>query len=275
MRREITMTQAHRSWNRLIDEVVTTGSPVTLTRYGKPVAALVPYGWHPSHHESPNEPGDFDGDGPHLLPSARLTPKVVARAVEVFRRHSTTNVRMVGSVARGTDHAGSDIDFLARFPESIRLFGLAELEGDLRAVIGCRVQVIFDDPRGGVVLERLRADAKPFEAAAEIAYRLSQRRGTELLETSGLPADSLAPVHPGEILQGEFLSSFGISWQALSACSGIPIQDILDIVGGRQAVTADLAAALSRGLGTTAEFWVNLQRDYDHRIGESPSSNHQ
>lgn len=44
--REVTMTEAHRSWNRLIKTVVDTGTPVTLTRYGKPVAVLAPHGWH-------------------------------------------------------------------------------------------------------------------------------------------------------------------------------------------------------------------------------------
>lgn len=41
--RHVTMTEARRSWNRLIAEIVDTGTPVLLTRYGKPIAVLEPY----------------------------------------------------------------------------------------------------------------------------------------------------------------------------------------------------------------------------------------
>lgn len=265
------MTEAHKSWNRLIDEVVTTGIPVTLTRYGKPVAVLVPYGWHQRRHTLPSEPSDVDVDEPKLRPSARLTPQVVARAVKVFHRHSATDIRIVGSVAKGTDHLGSDIDFLTQLPATFSLFRLVELEGDLEQVIGCPVDVISDDPRGGAALDRLRADAKPFASAAEIAYRLTPIRagGTDLLDSIGMPADNPVPIHPGDVLQALFLSALGISWQALAACSGAPIQEIIDLVDCRRSIDAVMASALARGLGTTTEFWVNLQREYDQRITES------
>lgn len=55
--REVTMTEAHKSWNRLIKAVVDTDTPVTLTRYGKPVAILSPHGWYQRLHAPQNESG--------------------------------------------------------------------------------------------------------------------------------------------------------------------------------------------------------------------------
>jgi addiction module HigA family antidote len=73
----------------------------------------------------------------------------------------------------------------------------------------------------------------------------------------------LKPVHPGEILRDEFLEPFGISVYALAKAIHVPRSRANDIVLGRRGVSADTAMRLGRYLGTTPEFWVNLQSRYD------------
>lgn len=73
----------------------------------------------------------------------------------------------------------------------------------------------------------------------------------------------LKPVHPGEILRDEFLRPLGISVYALSKAIHVPRSRANDVVLGRRGVSADTAIRLGRYLGTTPEFWVNLQSRYD------------
>jgi antitoxin HigA-1 len=73
----------------------------------------------------------------------------------------------------------------------------------------------------------------------------------------------LKPVHPGEILRSEFLAPLGISAYALAKAIHVPRSRANDIVLGRRGVSADTAMRLGRFLGTTPEFWVNLQSRYD------------
>ena len=70
------------------------------------------------------------------------------------------------------------------------------------------------------------------------------------------------PIHPGEHL-GEILSELGISQYRLAKTIGVPPIRINDIVHCRRSVTADTALRVGKALGTTAEFWLNLQRMYD------------
>ena len=75
-------------------------------------------------------------------------------------------------------------------------------------------------------------------------------------------ADAVAPIHPGEHLQ-EILSELGISQYRLAKAVGVAPIRINEIVHGRRSVTADTALRIGRALGTTPEFWLNLQRMYD------------
>lgn len=75
--------------------------------------------------------------------------------------------------------------------------------------------------------------------------------------------DRLPNIHPGEVLQEEFLAPLGISQNALARAIGVPPRRINEIVLGKRAVTADTALRLSRYFGTTAQFWMGLQTDYD------------
>lgn len=78
--------------------------------------------------------------------------------------------------------------------------------------------------------------------------------------------------HPGEILQEEFLGPLGYSQTAFARHLGIPAQTINRIVLGKLRVTARTAWLLSQALGTTPEFWLNLQTAYD--LGEAMKTVH-
>jgi antitoxin HigA-1 len=69
--------------------------------------------------------------------------------------------------------------------------------------------------------------------------------------------------HPGEILREEFLRPLDITVNALAMALRVPANRIGAIVKGERAVTADTALRLARYLGTTAEFWLNLQTMHD------------
>ena len=71
------------------------------------------------------------------------------------------------------------------------------------------------------------------------------------------------PTHPGEILREEFLVPLGQTQVALAAHLGVPVQRINELVRGKRGVTPETAWLLSQALGTTPEFWVNLQAAYD------------
>jgi len=65
------------------------------------------------------------------------------------------------------------------------------------------------------------------------------------------------------MLIAEFLNPLGITQSGLAAHLGIPIQRVNEIVNGKRGVTPDTALLLSAALGTSAEFWINLQTSYD------------
>jgi addiction module HigA family antidote len=78
--------------------------------------------------------------------------------------------------------------------------------------------------------------------------------------------ERVAPVHPGEILRSEFLDPLGMSVNALAKALHVPTPRINDIMLGKRAISADTALRLSRYFGASAQFWLNLQIDYDLRI---------
>ena len=73
----------------------------------------------------------------------------------------------------------------------------------------------------------------------------------------------LKNVHPGEVLQQEFLIPLAITAYRLSKDVGIPQTRISEIVKGNRRITANTALRLSKYLGTTAKFWLGLQDDFD------------
>jgi addiction module HigA family antidote len=71
------------------------------------------------------------------------------------------------------------------------------------------------------------------------------------------------PTHPGEILLEEFLKPLGVSQVALAAHLGIPVQRVNELVRGKRGVTPETAWLLAGALGSTPEFWINLQTNHD------------
>jgi len=76
----------------------------------------------------------------------------------------------------------------------------------------------------------------------------------------------LAPVHPGEILQEEFLSPMSLTPYALAKAADVPRTRIERLVRGDTPITADTAMRLGLVLGVDPEFWMNLQAAYDLQV---------
>ena len=71
------------------------------------------------------------------------------------------------------------------------------------------------------------------------------------------------PVHPGEVLQNEFLEPLGLTPYALASACQIPRTRIERLAREETRVTADTALRLGHYFGTTPQFWMNLQANYD------------
>jgi len=77
---------------------------------------------------------------------------------------------------------------------------------------------------------------------------------------------TIAPIHPGEVLQDEFLEPLGVTQHRLAVSIGVPPRRINEIVHGKRRITADTALRLARYFGTTDRFWLNLQTRFDLEI---------
>jgi antitoxin HigA-1 len=77
--------------------------------------------------------------------------------------------------------------------------------------------------------------------------------------------DCFDPIFPGEILREDFLEPLGISINQLSRDLSVPPNRISEIVNGKRAITADTALRLERYFGIEAQFWLNLQTEFDLR----------
>ena len=78
----------------------------------------------------------------------------------------------------------------------------------------------------------------------------------------------LPPVHPGEILREDILKPLGLTAHGLARELRVPATRISEILHGRRAITADTALRLARYLGTSPQFWMNLQTSHDLKVME-------
>jgi addiction module HigA family antidote len=78
----------------------------------------------------------------------------------------------------------------------------------------------------------------------------------------------LEPIHPGEILEEEFMRPLGLSANALARHIDVPVTRISEIVRGKRGITADTALRLARLLGTSSDLWLGLQAEYDLRLAQ-------
>jgi antitoxin HigA-1 len=80
--------------------------------------------------------------------------------------------------------------------------------------------------------------------------------------TLRLPTDR-PPTHPGEMLLEEYLKPLGISQTHFASAIGVSYVRLNSIIKGHRAITPDTALRLERALGTSADFWLNLQLVWD------------
>ena len=77
------------------------------------------------------------------------------------------------------------------------------------------------------------------------------------------PMTTLSPVHPGEVLNRDFMRPSDLSIDALAKAIGVPDSRISDIVNGQEGVTADMASRLAQHFNTDAQSWMILQSRYE------------
>ena len=71
------------------------------------------------------------------------------------------------------------------------------------------------------------------------------------------------PTHPGKILLEEFLNPLEVTQVAFAKHIGVPVQRINELIRGKRGVTPETAWLLAQALGTTPQFWINLQSNFD------------
>jgi addiction module HigA family antidote len=81
-------------------------------------------------------------------------------------------------------------------------------------------------------------------------------------------AKRLDPIHPGEVLQEEFMKPALVSQNRLARELGVNVARVSDIVRGRRGISADTAVRLAAFWSTTPEFWMNLQTRYDLKLAQ-------
>ena len=78
----------------------------------------------------------------------------------------------------------------------------------------------------------------------------------------------LEPIHPGEILEEEFMRPLGLSANSVARRIDVPVTRISEIVRGKRGITADTALRLARLFGTSSDLWLGLQAEYDVRVAK-------
>src|SRR4030043_2368633 len=79
------------------------------------------------------------------------------------------------------------------------------------------------------------------------------------------------PTHPGKIIREDYLKPLAITISEFALILGISRKTLSKILNGRGAITPSMALRLSRAFNTTADFWLNLQKNYDLWRAEDPS----
>lgn len=78
----------------------------------------------------------------------------------------------------------------------------------------------------------------------------------------------ILPIHPGEILETEFLAPLQLTQYRLAKDIAVPPRRINEIIQGKRAVTADTALRLGKYFNVSPQFWTNLQSRYDLAMAE-------
>lgn len=104
-----------------------------------------------------------------------------------------------------------------------------------------------------------------------MSIRFKQLPSVDLSDVLARPRKRLVVTHPGRFLQDEFLAPSGLTANALATALHVPANRITAILKGQRGITADTALRLARYFGTTADFWLNLQKDFELRIARETS----
>lgn len=83
-----------------------------------------------------------------------------------------------------------------------------------------------------------------------------------------MKTEKIPPVHPGEILRQDYLEPLGLSANQLALQMRVTPNRITAILRGERTITAETALRLARAVGTSPDFWLNLQTEYDLRLAE-------
>ena len=78
----------------------------------------------------------------------------------------------------------------------------------------------------------------------------------------------LDPIHPGEVLQEEFLKPMGLSQNRMAISIGVHARRVNEIVLGKRGITADTALRFAKFFGNSPEFWLGLQNQFDLDVAE-------
>ena len=79
---------------------------------------------------------------------------------------------------------------------------------------------------------------------------------------------TIPPIHPGETLREDFLKPLGMTVHRMAMELSVPATPVNDIVRGKRAITADTALRLARYFGTTPQFWMSLQANYELELAQ-------
>jgi addiction module HigA family antidote len=84
--------------------------------------------------------------------------------------------------------------------------------------------------------------------------------------------NGMRAVHPGEVLQEDYLKPLGLSVNALAKALGVPTSRMNDIVKEHRGISADTALRLERYFGSDAQGWLNMQTAYDLKMAQKLSA---
>jgi antitoxin HigA-1 len=79
---------------------------------------------------------------------------------------------------------------------------------------------------------------------------------------------ALKAYHPGAILREEVMEPVGLTPYRLAKALGVPLPRVNDIVLEKRSISAEMGLLLSAYFGTTDQYWINLQADYDRRLAK-------
>jgi addiction module HigA family antidote len=134
---------------------------------------------------------------------------------------------------------------------------------DLRVPPGNRLEELKGRRQGNTASGSTTSGGSASPGGEDMPLRL---RSPIITEETKMAAKQLDPIHPGEILEEEFMRPLGLSANALARRIDVPVTRISEIVRGKRGITADTALRLSRLFGTSSGLWLGLQSEYDLRV---------